>query len=76
MGSVVPEAETPDWSVLLEFVVAGGVCFFLVPEVDGVGDECGELEGVEPVELVSAGDAGAGGVAGSVTGGIAGGVIS
>jgi len=37
--------------------------------VDGVGDECGELEEVEPLELVFGGDAGAGGGTGGTTGG-------
>jgi hypothetical protein len=47
--------------------------------VDGVGDECSELEEVEPLELVFEGDAGAGSGTGSATGGAGfatGGVVS
>jgi len=40
----------------------------LVPEVEGVGKECGVLEVVEALEPVSGGDAGAGGSAGGATG--------
>jgi hypothetical protein len=55
---------------LFELVVADGVCLDLVPEVDRVGDECGELEEVELQELMSAGDAGAGSGTGGATGGV------
>jgi hypothetical protein len=68
VGSVVPEVEAPDGSVLFELVGAGGVCLVLVPEVDGVGDECGEFEEDEPLEFVSAGGAGAGGGTGGTGG--------
>ncbi len=67
---MVPEVEAPDGSGLFELVVAGLVCLGLIPEVDGVGDECGVLEEVEPLELVSGGDAGAGGGTGGATGGV------
>ncbi len=68
MEIVVPEVEAPDGSFWFELVGAGGVCLVLVPEVDGVGDECGEFEEVEPLELVSAGDAGAGSGTGCAAG--------
>jgi len=49
---VVPEVLAPDGSGCLSLEVVTGVCFSLVPKVDGVGDECGELE-VELLEWVS-----------------------
>jgi len=62
----------------LRLIGAGWVCLGLVPEVDRVGKECGELEEVELLESVCGGDAGAGGGAGGATGGagfVAGGVV-
>ena len=65
---MVPEVEAPEGSGLATVALGaeGGLDF--VPEVDGVGEECGLLAEVELVELVSvvvAGDgAGAGGAAG------------
>jgi hypothetical protein len=67
---VVPEVEAPDGSGLFEFVVAGWLCYGWVPEVDGVGDECGELEDIEPLELVPRGEAGAGGWIAGAAGGV------
>jgi hypothetical protein len=58
----------------LSLEVVTGVCFSLVPKVDGVGDECGELE-VELLEWVSGGGAGAGIGAGGAAGGGAGFVV-
>ncbi len=70
MESVVPEVEAPEGSVWFKLVGAGGVCLALVPEVDGVGDECGEFDQVQPLEFVSAGNAGAGGNTGGAAGGV------
>ncbi len=49
---VVPEVDAPDGSGGVGFGFA--VCFHFgcVPEVEGVIDEYGELEGDEPLELV------------------------
>ena len=44
--------------------------------MDGVGDECGELEEVEPLELVFGGDAGAGGGTGGTPGGAGAGAVA
>ena len=65
---MVPEVEAPEGSGLATVALGTEVCLGLVPEVDGVGDECVLLAEVELVELVSivvAGDsAGVGGAAG------------
>ena len=65
---MVPEVEAPDGSGFAVGAFGAVGCLGRVPEVDGVGDECGLLAEVELVELVSvvvAGDgAGAGGAAG------------
>ncbi len=49
---MVPEVEAPEGSglVLVAFGAVVGLDF--VPEVEGVGDECGLLSEVELVELV------------------------
>ncbi len=49
---MVPEVEAPEGSGLatVAFGAEGGLDF--VPEVEGVGDECGLLVDVELVELV------------------------
>ena len=65
---MVPEVEAPEGSGLATVALGAEGCLGFVPEVEGVGDECGLLAEVELVELVSvvvAGDgAGAGGAAG------------
>jgi len=66
---VVPEVEAPEGSGLATVALGaeGGLGF--VPEVEGVGDECGLLAEVELVELVPVvvfvDGAGAGGAAGA-----------
>jgi hypothetical protein len=64
---VVPEVEAPEGSGLAIVALVAEGCLGFVPEVEGVGDECGLLAEVELVELVSvvvAGEgAGAGGAA-------------
>jgi hypothetical protein len=64
----VPEVEAPEGSGLVEVAFGMEACLGRVPDVDGVGDECGLLAVVElvvPVLVVVAGvDAGAGGAAG------------
>jgi hypothetical protein len=47
----VPEVEAPEGSGLSTVDFGAEVCLGLVPEVDGVGDECGLLAEVELVEL-------------------------
>jgi len=66
---VVPEVDAPEGSGCLRLIGAGWVCIGLFPEVDRVGEECGELEEVELLDSVCGGDAGAGGGAGGATGG-------
>ena len=68
-GGVVPEEEAPDGSGFVVGAFGAAVCLGRVPEVDGVGDECGLLAVVElfELELVGGVDAGAGGAAGGLT---------
>jgi hypothetical protein len=61
---VVPEVDVPD---LVGFVAAG---WGRIPNVERVGDECGELEEDEPLELAVGGFNGAGGGAGGATGAV------
>jgi hypothetical protein len=64
----VPEVDAPDGSGVVCLDAGGWLCFGRVPDVDIVGDECGELEEDEPLELASGGGTGAGGGAGGATG--------
>ena len=68
---MVPEVEAPEGSGLATVVFVTEVCLDLVPEVDGVGDECGLLAEVELVELVLVVVAGVGAGAGEAAGGAA-----
>jgi hypothetical protein len=63
---VVPEVDAPEGSGLVAVALGAEGCLGLVPEVEGVGEECGLLAEVELVELVAVAgdDAGAGGAAG------------
>jgi hypothetical protein len=63
---VVPEVEAPEGSGLVLVALGAGGGLDFVPEVEGVGDEWGLLSEVELVELVPvvvAGDAAGAGVA-------------
>ncbi len=51
--------------------MGGGVNFGLVPEVNGVGDECGLLMAGEPLESVLGGETGGSAGAGGSAGGAA-----
>jgi hypothetical protein len=66
----VPEVEAPEGSGFDCGVLVGSANFGLVPEVDGVGDECGLLAAGEPLESglggETGGSAGIGGAAGGV----------
>ena len=65
---MVPEVEAPDGSGFPVGAFGAAVCLGRVPEVDGVGDECGLLAVVELFELELFGGVGAdaGGAAGGV----------
>ena len=65
----MPEVEAPEGSGFTAGAFGTTVCLGRVPEVDGVGDECGLLAVVELVELELVGGAGAG--AGEAAGGLA-----
>jgi hypothetical protein len=67
----VPEVEAPEGSDLTTVDFGAEGCLGLVPEVDGVGDECGLLAEVELVELGLAVVAGVGAGAGGPAGGSA-----
>ena len=60
VGGVVPEVEAPDGSGFMVGAFGAVVCLGRVPEVDGVGDECGLLAVVELFELELVGGVGAG----------------
>ena len=66
---MVPEVEAPEGSGFTIGAFGAAVGLGRVPEVDGVGDECGLLAVVELVEPELAGGVGAG--AGEVVGGLA-----
>ena len=57
---MVPEVEAPDGSGFVVGAFGAVVCLGRVPEVDGVGDECGLLAVVELFELEFVGGVGAG----------------
>ena len=65
---MVPEVEAPDGSGFTIGAFGVEVCLGRVPDVDGVGEECGLLAVVELAgpELVGGVGAGAGGVAGGL----------
>ena len=65
---MVPEVEAPDGSGFVVGAFGAGFGLGRVPEVDGVGDECGLLAVVElfGLELVGGVGAGAGGAAGGL----------
>ena len=68
-GGVVPEVEAPDGSGFVVGAFGAAVCLGRVPEVEGVGDECGLLAVVELFELELVGGVGAD--AGGAAGGLA-----
>ncbi len=65
---MVPEVDAPDGSGGVVFKVDGRLCFGSVPEVEGVGDLCGELEEDEALELALGEGSGAGGGTGGAAG--------
>jgi hypothetical protein len=68
---VVPEFEAPKGSGCACWTFGGGVCFGLVPEVDGVGEDRGLLVSGDALVVRFVGEAG--GCRG--TGGAAGGAV-
>ena len=68
-GGVVPEVEAPEGSGFTVGAFGAEVCLGRVPDVDGVGDECGLLAVVELFELALVGGDGAD--AGRAAGGFA-----
>jgi len=61
---VLPEVEAPEGSGLGCWVVGGCGCFGLVPEVEGVGEECGEFVAGDVLEPELGGEPGGVGGAG------------
>ena len=66
---MVPEVEAPEGSGFTVGAFVAEDCLGRVPDVDGVGDECGLLVVVELVEPELAGVAGFGEGAGGAAGG-------
>ena len=67
---LVPDWEAPEGSGAFDFIISGCRCLGSVPEVEGVGEECTEVEEEEPLELVSGAATGAGGDAEGTPGGV------
>jgi hypothetical protein len=65
----VPEVEAPEGSGCECWAFGSSVCFGLVPEVDGVGEECGLLVAGDLLEPVLVGETGGGAGAGGAAGG-------
>ncbi len=70
-GGEVPEVEAPEGSGFTVGALGAAVCLGRVPDVEGVGDECGLLAVVELVEPELAGVVGFVAGAGEVAGGLA-----
>ncbi len=66
---MVPEVEAPAESGCDCWTFVGGVCFGLVPEVEGVGDERGLLVAGKTLVSVLGGEAGGSAGAGGAAGG-------
>jgi len=66
---VVPEVEAPEGSGCRCCVSWGCDVFGLVPDVEGVSDECGVLVAGDALELGLGGETGGSGGAGGATGG-------
>ncbi len=65
---MVNEVEAPEGSGFEICAFGSGVCFGLVPEVDGVGDECRLLVVGELLEFELGGETGGGAGAGEAAG--------
>ncbi len=65
----MPAVEAPEGSGCEICAYGSGACFGLVPEVEGVGDECGLLLVGEPLEAELGGEAGGSAGAGGAAGG-------
>jgi len=68
---VLPEVEAPEGSGFGCLTGGGCGCFGLVPEVEGVGDECGVFVAGDVLGPELGGDPGGVGGAGGATGGAA-----
>ncbi len=66
---VLPEVDAQEGSGCGCLTVGGWVCLGLVPEVEGVGEECGVLVAGDVLEPELGGEAGGSGGAGGATGG-------
>jgi hypothetical protein len=69
LGGVLPEVEAQEGSGCGCGAVGGCSCLGLVPEVEGVGEECGVLVAGEVLKPELGGEAGVSGGAGGATGG-------
>ena len=64
----MPEVEAPEGSGCAFWAFGNGVCFGLVPEVDGVGDDRGLLVAGEVLVVEVGGEAGGCGSTGEAAG--------
>ncbi len=67
---VVPEVEAPEGSGCDGWAFGSGVCLGLVPEVDGVGNECGLLVAGDVLGAELGGETGGSTRAGGAAGGV------
>ncbi len=65
----MPEVQAPEGSGCSCRAIGGCNCLGLVPEVEGVGEECGMLVAGEVLKPELGGEAGRSGGAGGATGG-------
>jgi hypothetical protein len=65
----MPDVEAPEGSGCCWCVGWGCVVFGIVPEVEGVSDECGVLVAGDVLEVELGGETGGSGGAGGATGG-------
>ncbi len=65
VAGLVPDVDAPEGSGGVDLGLGACAVVGRVPEVEGIGEECGELEDEEPLEPDCGGEGGAGSCTGS-----------